>query len=209
MDRRTAIKNLGLGFGYALATPTIMNILASCSDRSLNWMPVFFSEEEKYTVTKLADLILPEDDLPGAINLNIPQFIDKMYDEIESEENKLSFKEGFRNFSEVFTNSFDSEILKGKHEDFKAMLIKYLNISDDDFKIISEDQKKLVDEISEGSLQNYYVYKFILPVRYYTIFGYSTSEKVGEEIMAYDPIPGVFNGCISVEEATKGKVWSI
>lgn len=209
MDRSTALKNLGLGVGYAIATPTIMNILASCSDKTIDWDPIFFSEEEKYAVTKLSNLIIPEDELPGALNLNIPQFIDKMYHEIETEENKLSFKEGFKNFSQVFTKSFNEEILKGKDEDFDAMLIKYLNISDEDFKLISEDKKKLVDEIPEEYLQNYHVYKFVLPVRSYTIFGYCTSEKVGEEIMAYDPIPGTLNSCISLEEATKGRVWSL
>ncbi|RLD77819.1 MAG: gluconate 2-dehydrogenase subunit 3 family protein, partial [Bacteroidetes bacterium] len=46
-------------------------------------------------------------------------------------------------------------------------------------------------------------------LRTMTIWAYKTSEKVGEEILAYDPIPGDFHGCISLEETTKGKAWSL
>jgi hypothetical protein len=42
-----------------------------------------------------------------------------------------------------------------------------------------------------------------------SIWAYKTSQKIGEEVLAYDPIPGKLQGCISLEEATGGKVWSL
>jgi len=39
------------------------------------------------------------------------------------------------------------------------------------------------------------------------LFGYYTSEKVGEEILSYDPVPGVFQGCIPLSDV--GNAWSL
>lgn len=42
-----------------------------------------------------------------------------------------------------------------------------------------------------------------------SIWTYKTSEKIGEKVLAYDLIPGKLQGCISLEEATGSKVWSL
>jgi hypothetical protein len=32
---------------------------------------------------------------------------------------------------------------------------------------------------------------------------------VGEKVLAYDPIPASQKGCVSLEETTNGKAWSL
>src|SRR5699024_10459872 len=41
------------------------------------------------------------------------------------------------------------------------------------------------------------------------IWSYKTSQKVGEDILAYDPNPGRQQGCVSVQEATGGPARSL
>ena len=41
------------------------------------------------------------------------------------------------------------------------------------------------------------------------IRAYRGSELVGEQYLAYDPIPGRQVGCIDLEEATGGRIWSL
>ena len=41
------------------------------------------------------------------------------------------------------------------------------------------------------------------------IWAYKKSELIGENILAYDPVPGIQKGCISLDEATDGKAWSL
>lgn len=47
MDRRKAIKNMGLAMGYTVATPTLISLVQGCkSEPVLNWTPKFFTAEE-------------------------------------------------------------------------------------------------------------------------------------------------------------------
>jgi hypothetical protein len=41
------------------------------------------------------------------------------------------------------------------------------------------------------------------------VWGFKTSEEIGKKVMAYDPIPGGYVGCESLEELTGGKAWSL
>ncbi|MGB5236778.1 MAG: gluconate 2-dehydrogenase subunit 3 family protein [Flavobacteriaceae bacterium] len=50
---------------------------------------------------------------------------------------------------------------------------------------------------------------FIESMRDMTIMGYKTTEYVGENMLAYQPIPGEYIPCADLEELTGGKAYSI
>ena len=78
MDRRKALKNMGLALGYSVATPTLIGMVQSCkNDRSLEWTPVFLTPDEGEALTKLVDIILPKTDSPSASEVQVHLFIDK------------------------------------------------------------------------------------------------------------------------------------
>ncbi len=52
-------------------------------------------------------------------------------------------------------------------------------------------------------------FAFANNLRGLTIWGYKTSEYVGEEVMAYLPIPGEYIACADTQELTGGKAWSL
>ena len=52
-------------------------------------------------------------------------------------------------------------------------------------------------------------FAFANNLRGMTIWGYKTSEYVGEKVLAYLPLPGEFIGCGDVEVLSGGKAWSI
>ncbi len=210
MNRRTALKNLTMSLGYTVAAPTIFNILSSCTAEAETWVPLFLSPEEKHMVTHLVDIILPASDTPGALDVNVPQFLDLMYHDIEKKENQDIFKKGASLFAEKFKSQFTSEIIKGDKKQFETLLTSYFNISDEVTETILKEQRLPIENVASSQMENYALYKFLLSVKQYTLFGYFTSEKVGEEILNYDPIPGIYNGCITVEEATTNdRVWSL
>ncbi|WP_445732702.1 gluconate 2-dehydrogenase subunit 3 family protein [Mariniflexile sp.] len=209
MNRRDALKNLTMGLGYTVAAPTIFNMLASCTAETENWNPMFLSIDEKYMVTHLIDIILPKTDTPGALDLNVPQFLDMMYFEIENKVNQDLFKNGATLFAEKFASTYNPIILEGKKSDFEKLLSSYFTMPEEVVDLVLQEQKLRPEQVNEDALERYTMYKFLLSVRYYAMFGYCTSEKVGEEILAYDPIPGVYSACITVEEATGGKAWSL
>lgn len=209
MDRRTALKNLGIGIGYTVATPTIFNILASCNAEVESWKPLFFSPEEKHIVSHLVDIILPTTETPGALDLNIPQFIDLIYHRVEKDENKSLFQKGSKIFSKKYTEQFNNTALKGSKKDFESLLTKYFSLSKKETKQLLKTQKEKLEEIPKNEQDDFCLYHFLLSVRRHTIFGYYTSEEIGEKVLAYDPIPGVYKGCIPLKEASQGKAWSL
>ncbi|GAB1855394.1 lactose 3-dehydrogenase subunit gamma LacC [Flavobacteriaceae bacterium MHTCC 0001] len=208
MDRRTALKNLTASIGYAVATPTILNILSSCNHKTKTWTPLFLSEEEKIMVTHLVDIILPKTDLPGALDVNIPQFLDMMYHEVETKNNQKSFKTGADFFLKKNIDGQNKSIYNVNKELFIEILKSYFNLSKEKSKRVLNQQKLNIKFIPKNEVETYYIYKFLLSVRYYSIFGYCTSEEIGENILAYDPVPGTYHGCISIED-TNGRAWSL
>ena len=202
MNRRTALKNLTMSLGYTVAAPTIFSMLSSCTAEAETWTPLFLSPEEKHMVTHLVDIILPASDTPGALDVNVPQFLDLMYYDIEKKEKQDLFKKGASLFSEKFKSQFTTEIIKGDKKQFEILLTSYFNISDEATKTVLKEQRLPIEEVANSQLENYALYKFLLSVKEYTLFGYFTSEKVGEELLNYDPVPGVYIGCTTADEVT-------
>ena len=206
MDRRTALKNITLTFGYAVATPTVLSVLQSCKTDVATWTPLFFTETQGYMITKLSDIILPTTDMAGALDVNVPEFMDKMMHDIAPEEEKDTIKEGANAFADEFQKVYKKDALKGSKEDYTKLLEKYFNITEKEKKAVFEMQKK-DSQISEEEMSTYLIYNFLIATRKYTLFGYYTSEHVGENILSYDPVPGRWDPCIPLDEV--GNAWSL
>lgn len=207
MDRRTALRNISLGTGYLVSSGTILGILNSCKEAPETWQPSYLTKEEGKMITLLSDLILPASETPGALDVNVPQFIDKMYKDIETEENQTLFKRGANLFSEEFKMEYGKDIMKAEPAEVEKLLSKYFNLSEKEESKVKSLMSKAITEVAPADLDSYEMYKFLMAVRYYTLFGYFTSEKVGEEILSYDPVPGVYQGCIPASEV--GNAWSL
>ncbi|SFB96152.1 Gluconate 2-dehydrogenase subunit 3 [Algibacter lectus] len=209
MNRRTALKNLTMSLGYTVAAPTIFNMLSACTAEADTWSPLFLSSEEKHMVTQLVDIILPASDTPGALDVNVPQFLDMMYQDIEIKENQDQFKKGASIFSKKFKTQFGSEVAKGDKEQFETLLASYFDISDEETATVFKEQRLPIEKLTNPKIENRALYKFLISVRTYTLFGYFTSEKVGETVLNYDPVPGVHISCMPLEDVLNGRAWSL
>ena len=79
MNRRDALKNTLLAMGYTITIPSLISIFNSCnSNTSSSFKPLFLSAEQATLIAELAETILPKTQTPGAKQLNIDRFIDKM-----------------------------------------------------------------------------------------------------------------------------------
>jgi len=50
-------------------------------------------------------------------------------------------------------------------------------------------------------------FAFANNLRDLTIWGYKSSELVGENVLSYLPVPGEYIGCGDLQELTGGKAW--
>lgn len=207
MDRRTALKNLTLSFGYVVSTPTIMGLLSSCTNDEIIWKTEFLSDQEKHIVYHLAEIILPTSDIPGGLDVNVPQFIDKMLKYVETDVKQINFQKGAAIFGERFREKFGKKIVRGDKEEIQKLFAVYFDLSKDETNRVIDEQNIPENEISKDKKDQYLMYRFLFLVRNYTLFGYYTSEKIGEEVLSYDPNPGKYEGCVPLKDI--GNAWSL
>ena len=101
MDRRIALKNMGLALGYTVATPTIISLMQSCKqDTTVVWIPVFFTPEQGAVIMQLADLILPKTDTPSATEVGVHTFLDRYMGEVSEPQEQDLIKMGLGMFME-------------------------------------------------------------------------------------------------------------
>jgi hypothetical protein len=199
MKRREALKNIGLATGFFVATPTIVSLLQSCTSDVKTWTPQFLTVDQGVVLTKLNNIILPKtDDLPSATELNVPEFIDKYLNEVLDVEEQEHFKTAFNNIITILKPNEDVAINNLSDNDYKALLDKYMLLEDE------------IDEEREANPESLEMTKseFLNNIKWMTINAYLTTEKIGETVLVYDPVPSQFY-CGDLQELTGGKSYSL
>ena len=198
MKRREALKNLGFATGFIVATPSIISLLQSCTSEASTWTPEFLSVEEGIVLTNLVDIMLPKTDIPSATELNVPQFIDKYINEVLDDESQAQVKTAFGNIISVLKPNAEDKISKVTEEDYKALLDNHMLIKDE------VDSEREANPDSKDMTKS----EFLNNLKWMTINAYKTTQEIGENVLAYDPIPGAYY-CGDLQELTGGKSWSL
>ncbi len=215
MDRRKALKNMGLSLGYVVATPTLLGIVQSCKqEKVLAWTPDFFSKEQGAVLTQLVDIILPKTDTPSASEVQVDIFIDRFADQVIEKEQQDFVKMSMDKFlDKALTDAGKDKIEDLSAEDLEPVLAAALKVTKEDevkyFDMINSynesvaqgEEAQLDDTVSRFAFAN--------NLRGMTIWGYKSSEYVGEEVLAYLPVPGEYIACGDLQELTEGKAWSL
>jgi len=215
MDRRIALKNMGLALGYTIATPTLLSLVQSCNEvKTVEWTPEFFTKEEGNILIKLVDIILPKTDTPSASEVNVHVFIDKFTNEIEEKVMQDITKLSLKHFIEKsLKDSGKDKVEDLTSEDLEPVLAAALQVTEEDeienielmIKNTSAASKGENDAVAEDVIK----YSFAKNLRDKTIWGYKTSEYVGENVLAYLPVPSEYVGCGDLNELTGGKDWAL
>lgn len=201
MNRRDALKGLGLTLGYTIAAPSIMSLLHSCKTEPKIWVPQFLTITESIILTNLVDLILPKTESSlGALEVNVPEFIDLFVFKVYEDEEKIKFKVGMQYILKAL-NIIDDNTSIITTENYDNLLAKYLRAS--------KEQQEFYHSEENGDNEDAIIFNTLANIRNTSVWAYKTSEQVGENILAYDPIPGEQIGCAPLEDLTGGKAWSI
>ena len=77
MDRRKALKTSAAILGYAISASTTAAVLNGCkADIKPDWVPQFMDIESANIIDRLASIIIPTTDTPGAKEALVGRFID-------------------------------------------------------------------------------------------------------------------------------------
>lgn len=188
IDRKEAIKRTALIIGGTVFAPNVLGVLKGCTAQpGLDWEPVLFSNDQARLVTSLVDVIIPADEYPSASEAGVPGFIESMVNEVYTEEQRNEFLDGLDVFAEKSKVELDADFFAVADE--QRYEIAY-----------NENQSALEIDRDEDV-------PFFLRFKELTILGYFTSEIGASEVLRYEEIPGMYDGCMPFEEI--GKTWAV
>jgi gluconate 2-dehydrogenase gamma chain len=193
MDRREALKRTAWIMGGIISAPAISGVLNGCTAKpSIDWKPEFLTKEQASLVTQVAEIIIPKTDTPGAKEVGVPSFIDRILKDCYSKEDQDRFLSGLKAFDEEPDNTYGDTFMDLDDEDQLA----YVKLKHD--AAVREEQED-TKETPRG---------FILTMKELTMLGYFTSEVGATKVLQYEAVPGAYKGCIPLSEAGNGKAWA-
>lgn len=216
MNRRQALKNIGLGAGVLVVGPTTLGLLQSCKNEStIGWQPTFLSAPNGYALQQILDIIIPTTDTPGANDLNIAEFIDSYMDQVAAVERQENFVRSADAFAVSFKNQFDKEPEEGSEEEYQQIIEKYLRATPeekDQYMKRNTETQDPMDEDPEDTMDLDFdkgAMSYLEDVKGMAIWAWKNSEEIGENVLWYDPIPGMYVACGPVDEFGNGKIMSL
>jgi gluconate 2-dehydrogenase gamma chain len=192
MDRREALKRATWLMGGMLSAPAIAGILNGCTAKpSIDWKPVFFTEDQGTLVSQVAEIIIPATDTPGAIDTGVPAFIDQLMKEVYTKEDSDRFVAGLAEFNEGAKKAYGEPFIELEPSQQEAYVKK---VHEEAIGVENSDHGKE------------YKRPFILVTKELTLLGFFTSEPGATKVLQYDAVPGEYKGCVPLSEI--GKTWA-
>ena len=200
MDRRRVLKKIGYGSAAMVVSPQVINMLHSCKSNVNKYLPIFFANNQFQFVSKIMDLIIPKTDIPSAIELKLPEFLDNYIAVVMNQNDKETILRRTNNFIKLILNETKKNgSMEINSNDLNTQLKKYLLASDKQIESWEEAPKS----------QELEVYNYLIQIRSLTLNAFRLNEYIGEKVLAYDPIPGERKVCLDLKKTTGGKRWSL
>ena len=171
MDRRRLLALLGSGAASALLAPLSVDERLALGRRLHRELADAPATRPPALVSRIADLILPRTDTPGALDVGVPGFVELMLATWYSPEERAAFDGGL--------TALDQRAGPGG----------FLGLPETDQVVLLT----ALDGKSgpEGSAESAFA-----TLKWLTVYGYFTSERVQKEVLKTVVIPGRFEGCV-------------
>jgi Gluconate 2-dehydrogenase subunit 3 len=155
-------------------------LMAGAMGRVLNLEPGLVADDfQEKLLAEVADIIIPATSTPGAKEAGAHNFIIRVVRDCFTKDEQKKFYDGLSRLND------DSKIKFGKG--FVDLTLPQKNEMIDDATVYNKD--------------------FFREMKNLTITGYFTSEIGATQALAYDPIPGKFDGCTVLQKGQKA--WAL
>ncbi len=173
--------------GATVSAPTVIGFLNGCStEPGLYWTPKYVSEDQARLIEAIAETIIPATDTPGAKDVGVPAFIEKMVHETYPAEAKKKFMEGL--------DAFGKKVEEQEGDPFTKL------DADKKLAIVQAENQAALEILKQGERP------FFLSIKELTVLGFFTSEVGATQVLRYQAIPGKYEGCVPFAEV--GKTWA-
>ncbi len=197
MDRREILHRASLLLGGAISAGAASGILAGCvaTPQGMDLSQTtpagsLFTGAEMATVAALADQIIPKTDTPGAIDVGVPAFIDRMLSGYYQQRERDVIHAGLAKVDA------DARALRGKP--FAELT------SDEQVTLMKRyDQEQYDHTRANAGKEPPPPPHFFRLVKELTILGFCTSEAGATRLMDYNQTPGPYRGDLPLSQVGK------
>ena len=111
MNRRQLIQSLAVVTGHAMFPTVLSSFLTGCANHDMsNYKPVFFTESEYKSIISIIDIIIPATKTKSASEVNTQIFLDQVFDQCMTAEQKSVIKEGLKQMIPAFDATPDNKL---------------------------------------------------------------------------------------------------
>jgi hypothetical protein len=195
MNRRALLKSSALAVSYAVSASIGGGCQSEEKQISLNWTPIFLTNNQAQLIADIAETILPRTQTLGAKDLNLDRFIDKMLKDTLSVGEQKDFISSLNAFESGCKNAYGKPFTACTHKEKIDFVLKI-----DNTPVKSPPS---VFGVRLGKLPPTFAFQ---RVKELSLLGFFTAQDIGEKVLAYDPVPGIFLGCVPLSQI--GNAWN-
>jgi len=197
MKRRQALRKTALIAGSTVTAPALLSLLQSCqSQPRLDWQPVFLNEDQARFISLMVDTWMPKTDTPGALDVKVDIFIDLVFARLYNKEAQALVVSEIEKFNNGCKEKFGSRFIDLNEKERDTMM-----------KTAESEPGRFNGKVWGTAVGKQEPIGFYRSLKSMAIWGYFTSEEIGKNVLSYDPIPGVYQGCIPLSDV--GNSWSL
>jgi hypothetical protein len=172
MERRVALKNMAAAMGAMVVLPSWAS---GWNNKTLSAARIL-SADQSATLAAVVESIIPETDTPGAGELGVSDFVQKMVKDCYDKKTQENLVKGVAAIEAQSSKTFGKSFADASKEQ-KLQVLEGIEKSSD------ADQKA-----------------FFGLVKNLTIQGYMSSEYVMTNLTHYEMIPARYHGCVPVKK---------
>lgn len=195
MGRRELLKRLGVLLGSGVSASLARAVLAQ-AEVSTGVAASRFSEDQRKTVERLCDMIIPATDTPGAVEAGVPDFIATIMFDWYTEAERSAFFDGLRELDNHCLLNYKEPFIQASKAEREAALRDQERLAQD-----YQSPPAFLRPPSEDPAA-----PFFIRLKALVVLGYYTSKVGATQELIYMPVPGEYRGDVDFSEL--GRQWT-
>ena len=200
MTRRHLLRSLSfLTGGTVLAPAALSTLLQGCATEDRRtWRPAYFTPEEADFLSAYVDTLLPRTDTPGGLDVGVDVFLDKLMAATNAEYDPEGyFSAGIRELEASAKTAHGTAFTKTSPEQRAGL-----------FSAAEQRSPRYNPQVWGTAVGEEPPIDFYRSLKSMCLWAYLSSEEIGLNVLNYDPVPGGYDGDISLA-SVGGRAWSL
>lgn len=195
IDRRELIQRTAAILGGALSSGTVLGVLGGCAatPRASAHGTKFFTPGEAATVAVISEHIMPRTDTPGAIDVGVPAFIDRMMADFYQDKERNALRAGL--------SRVDPDAKAAHGATFVALT------GDQQIELLKRYDREAYEQAHHAGATPSASPHFFRTLKELTTVGFFTSEAGASKFLKYEAVPGPYRGDIPYSQV--GREWAV